>query len=188
MAEIDYRLAQSASWSSAFPGPESRRSPSAARRPVAAGVASSLPVFADELDGGVIEDVDGKSNGRILAPGIAVTSVGASAPQKAAARVQDAVAKFTDTRFMVTRTRMTWRWARKTAQPTPRVLLQAHRAVHVGLGGSGERREDRARAHQAAGGRPCPTTCTMGARTAMHGHDRQGDAVQAGLRPFANAG
>ncbi|MBZ4296254.1 aminotransferase class III-fold pyridoxal phosphate-dependent enzyme, partial [Mycobacterium tuberculosis] len=52
------------------------------------------------LDGGVIKDVDGNQMVD-LGSGIAVTSVGASNP-KVVARVQDAVAKFTHTCFMVT--------------------------------------------------------------------------------------
>jgi len=65
-----------------------------------AGVGTTLPVFAVRASGGIVEDVDG--NRFIdLAAGIAVTTVGSSAP-----RVVDAVAeqvgRFTHTCFQVT--------------------------------------------------------------------------------------
>ena len=100
MAEIEYRLTQKRELVTSIPGPKSQALAERRAQTVAAGVASSLPVFADELDGGVIKDVDGNQMVD-LGSGIAVTSVGASAP-KVVARVQDAVAKFTHTCFMVT--------------------------------------------------------------------------------------
>ena len=100
MAEIEYRLPQKRELVTSIPGPKSQALAERRAQTVAAGVASSLPVFADELDGGVIKDVDGNQMVD-LGSGIAVTSVGASAP-KVVARVQDAVAKFTHTCFMVT--------------------------------------------------------------------------------------
>ena len=67
---------------------------------VAAGVGSSVPVFAADADGGVIVDVDGNSL-IDLGSGIAVTSVGASNSAVAAA-VAEQAAHFTHTCFMVT--------------------------------------------------------------------------------------
>lgn len=99
MAEIEYRLPQKRELVTSIPGPKSQALAERRAQTVAAGVASSLPVFADELDGGVIKDVDGNQMVD-LGSGIAVTSVGASNP-KVVARVQDAVAKFTHTCFMV---------------------------------------------------------------------------------------
>ncbi|WP_055085926.1 4-aminobutyrate--2-oxoglutarate transaminase [Kocuria salsicia] len=100
MAEIEYRLPQKRELVTSIPGPKSQALAERRAQTVAAGVASSLPVFADELDGGVIKDVDGNQMVD-LGSGIAVTSVGASNP-KVVARVQDAVARFTHTCFMVT--------------------------------------------------------------------------------------
>lgn len=100
MAEIEYRLPQKRELVTSIPGPKSQALAERRAQTVAAGVASSLPVFADELDGGVIKDVDGNQMVD-LGSGIAVTSVGASNP-KVVARVQGAVAKFTHTCFMVT--------------------------------------------------------------------------------------
>ena len=100
MADIEYRLRQKRELKTSIPGPKSQALTERRKKAVSAGVASSLPVFADELDGGVIRDVDGNQLVD-LGSGIAVTSVGASAP-KVVSRVQDAVAKFTHTCFMVT--------------------------------------------------------------------------------------
>ncbi|HJP80716.1 MAG TPA: 4-aminobutyrate--2-oxoglutarate transaminase [Pseudonocardiaceae bacterium] len=83
-----------------IPGPRSRELMARKQNAVAAGVGTTMPVFAVRAGGGVVEDVDG--NVLIdLGSGIAVTTVGASAP-----RVVDAVAEqaaaFTHTCFMVT--------------------------------------------------------------------------------------
>jgi 4-aminobutyrate aminotransferase/(S)-3-amino-2-methylpropionate transaminase len=65
-----------------------------------AGLGTTLPVFVERAGGAVIVDVDG--NHLIdLASGIAVTSVGASAPE-VVSRVQEQVAAFTHTCFLVT--------------------------------------------------------------------------------------
>ncbi len=67
---------------------------------VAAGVGTTMPVFAARAAGGIVEDVDG--NHLIdLGSGIAVTTVGNSAPRVVEA-VRAQVAEFTHTCFMVT--------------------------------------------------------------------------------------
>lgn len=100
MADIEYRLAQKRDLKTALPGPKSQELAARREKAVAAGVASSVPVYADELDGGIIKDADG--NQLIdLGSGIAVTSVGATAP-KVVEKVREAVGKFTHTCFMVT--------------------------------------------------------------------------------------
>jgi 4-aminobutyrate aminotransferase / (S)-3-amino-2-methylpropionate transaminase / 5-aminovalerate transaminase len=64
------------------------------------GVGTTLPVFAARASGGIVEDVDG--NRFIdLAAGIAVTTVGSSAPRVVAA-VTEQVERFTHTCFQVT--------------------------------------------------------------------------------------
>jgi 4-aminobutyrate aminotransferase / (S)-3-amino-2-methylpropionate transaminase / 5-aminovalerate transaminase len=73
-----------------------------ARRSAAlpAGVGTTLPVFAVRASGGIVEDVDG--NRFIdLAAGIAVTTVGSSAPRVVDA-VTEQVQRFTHTCFQVT--------------------------------------------------------------------------------------
>ena len=67
---------------------------------VACGVGTTMPVFAAQAGGGIVVDVDG--NHLIdLGSGIAVTTVGASAPRVVAA-VREQTAAFTHTCFMVT--------------------------------------------------------------------------------------
>ncbi len=66
---------------------------------VARGVSSVIPSYVDHASGGTVVDVDGRE-WIDFAAGIAVTSVGNSAPRVVAA-VQEQVAKFTHTCFMV---------------------------------------------------------------------------------------
>ncbi len=84
----------------AIPGPRSQELTRRRADAVAAGVSSVMPVFVDRAEGGILLDVDGNSL-IDLGSGIAVTTVGASAPQVVSA-VQDAVARFTHTCFTVT--------------------------------------------------------------------------------------
>ena len=83
-----------------LPGPRSRELMARKNAAVAAGVGTTMPVFAVEAAGGVVVDVDGNSL-IDLGSGIAVTTVGNSAPRVVAA-VQQQVAAFTHTCFMVT--------------------------------------------------------------------------------------
>ncbi|UQE76372.1 4-aminobutyrate--2-oxoglutarate transaminase [Gordonia sp. PP30] len=83
-----------------LPGPRSAALAARRTAAVAAGVGSSVPVYAADADGGVIVDIDGNSL-IDFGSGIAVTSVGASDPAVAAA-VADQAAHFTHTCFMVT--------------------------------------------------------------------------------------
>jgi 4-aminobutyrate aminotransferase / (S)-3-amino-2-methylpropionate transaminase / 5-aminovalerate transaminase len=83
-----------------LPGPRSRELAARKAAAVAVGVGTTMPVYAVRAHGGVVEDVDG--NVLIdLGSGIAVTTVGSSAPRVVAA-VQEQVAAFTHTCFMVT--------------------------------------------------------------------------------------
>ncbi|HYJ27829.1 MAG TPA: 4-aminobutyrate--2-oxoglutarate transaminase [Nocardioides sp.] len=82
-----------------IPGPRSRELHERRGAAVASGVGSVLPVYVAAAGGGVIVDVDGNSL-IDLASGIAVTSVGNSAPE-VVRRVTDQVAAFTHTCFMV---------------------------------------------------------------------------------------
>ena len=83
-----------------LPGPLSRALQKRRDQVLPAGLGTTLPVFVERAGGAVIVDVDG--NHLIdLASGIAVTSVGASAPE-VVSRVQEQVAAFTHTCFLVT--------------------------------------------------------------------------------------
>ncbi len=83
----------------AIPGPESRRRMERKTQAVAAGVGTTIPVFAAAAGGGVLVDVDGNSL-IDFGSGIAVTGVGNAAPRVVAA-VQAQVAQFTHTCFTV---------------------------------------------------------------------------------------
>lgn len=83
-----------------IPGPKSVELMARKTSAVASGVGTTMPVFTAHAGGGLLEDVDG--NILIdLGSGIAVTTVGAAEPRVVAA-VQEQVAAFTHTCFMVT--------------------------------------------------------------------------------------
>src|SRR3954469_14484232 len=97
-----------------IPGPRSAALMQRRRAALPAGVGTTLPVFAARAGGGIVEDVDGN---RFVdfASGIAVTTVGASAPRVGppgapaapaargvAAAVTEQVGQFTHTCFQVT--------------------------------------------------------------------------------------
>jgi 4-aminobutyrate aminotransferase / (S)-3-amino-2-methylpropionate transaminase / 5-aminovalerate transaminase len=82
------------------PGPCSQELMARRAATVSAGVGTTLPVFVDRAGGGVVVDVDGNSL-IDLGAGIAVVNVGNAAPRVVAA-VQEQVAAFTHTCFMVT--------------------------------------------------------------------------------------
>ncbi|MFG1783151.1 4-aminobutyrate--2-oxoglutarate transaminase [Rhodococcus oryzae] len=100
MSTLSHRLPQKRALVTELPGPKSTELGRRRRAAVAAGVGSSVPVYAADADGGVIVDVDGNSL-IDLGAGIAVTSVGASDPRVAQA-VSEQAAHFTHTCFMVT--------------------------------------------------------------------------------------
>lgn len=95
-----FRLEQKRNITGAFPGPKSVELNVRRAAVVAKGVASSVPVYVSDADGGIILDVDGNSF-IDLGSGIAVTSVGASDPAVVGA-VKNQVEHFTHTCFMVT--------------------------------------------------------------------------------------
>src|SRR3954452_19693497 len=84
----------------AIPGPESLARLERKKTHVADGVGTTLPVFVVAAGGGVLVDVDGNSL-IDLGSGIAVVSVGNAAPE-VVSRVQEQVAAFTHTCFMIT--------------------------------------------------------------------------------------
>ena len=83
-----------------IPGPRSVELLGRVRRSVARGIGITLPVFVTDAGGGILVDADG--NQLIdLGSGIAVVNVGNAAPAVVQA-VQEQVARFTHTCFMVT--------------------------------------------------------------------------------------
>ena len=117
MSEITYRLPQEIRLTGQFPGPRSQELAERRAKVVPGGVASSVPVYAADADGGVIVDVDGNSMVD-LGAGIAVTSVGASAP-KVVEAVRESATHFTHTCFMVTPYEGYVRVAEKLNEMTP---------------------------------------------------------------------
>ncbi|MGZ4458870.1 MAG: 4-aminobutyrate--2-oxoglutarate transaminase [Nocardioidaceae bacterium] len=83
-----------------IPGPRSRELHARKQAAVAQGVGTMLPVYTAAAGGGVLVDVDGNSF-IDFGSGIAVTTVGNSAPRVVAA-VQEQVARFTHTCVMIT--------------------------------------------------------------------------------------
>jgi len=112
-----FRLEQKRNITGSFPGPKSAALNERRAAVVAKGVASSVPVYVQDADGGIIVDVDGNSF-IDLGSGIAVTSVGASDPAVVAA-AQEQVAHFTHTCFMVTPYEGYVAVAEKLAELTP---------------------------------------------------------------------
>ncbi len=83
-----------------IPGPRSQEKLARKKQYVADGVGNTLPVFVEAAGGGVILDTDGNSL-IDLGSGIAVTTVG-NAASSVVSRVQEQVAAFTHTCFMIT--------------------------------------------------------------------------------------
>jgi 4-aminobutyrate aminotransferase / (S)-3-amino-2-methylpropionate transaminase / 5-aminovalerate transaminase len=96
MAELEQRR----NLKTAIPGPRSVELMARKTGAVARGIGITMPVFAVEAGGGVVVDVDGNSL-IDFGSGIAVTTIGNSAPRVVAA-VQDQVELFTHTCFMIT--------------------------------------------------------------------------------------
>ncbi|WP_072801712.1 4-aminobutyrate--2-oxoglutarate transaminase [Rhodococcoides yunnanense] len=117
MNTIEYRLPQERRRVTEFPGPRSAALAERRKAVVGAGVASTLPVYVADADGGVIVDVDGNSL-IDLGAGIAVTSVGASNPTVVDA-VREQVGHFTHTCFMIAPYEGYIEVAEKLAELTP---------------------------------------------------------------------
>jgi 4-aminobutyrate aminotransferase/(S)-3-amino-2-methylpropionate transaminase len=93
-------LAQERRLVTAIPGPRSQELHARKTAAVSGAIGTTLPVYTVAAGGGVIVDADGNSL-IDLGSGIAVTTVGNSAPRVAAA-VAEQVRSFTHTCFMVT--------------------------------------------------------------------------------------
>jgi len=83
----------------AIPGPRSQELAARRGASVARGIGSTMPVFVERAGGGVVVDIDGNSL-IDFGSGIAVVTVG-NAAEAVVARVQEQVARFTHTCFMV---------------------------------------------------------------------------------------
>ncbi|MDQ2585573.1 4-aminobutyrate--2-oxoglutarate transaminase [Saccharothrix yanglingensis] len=131
-----------------IPGPRSRELGERRKGAVAAGVGSTLPVFVDHAEPGLLVDVDG--NRLIdLASGIAVTGVGNPAPRVAAA-VHEQVDRFTHTCFTVTPYEGYVEVCERLAELTP----GAHEKRSVLLNSGAEAVENAVKIARHATGRP----------------------------------
>ena len=101
----------------AVPGPKSAELAARKSAAVSAGVGTGLPAYIVRGEGGILVDVDGN---QLIAfgPGIAVTTVG-NGNAKVVAAVQEQIAKFTHTCFMVTPYEQYVEVAEKLAELTP---------------------------------------------------------------------
>src|SRR5689334_20818982 len=93
-------LAQRRNLVTSVPGPRPQEKLARKKQYVADGVGTTLPVFVEAAGGGILLDADGNSL-IDLGSGIAVTTVG-NAADGVVSRVQEQVAAFTHTCFMVT--------------------------------------------------------------------------------------
>lgn len=95
MDTLKFRIPQSARILGEVPGPKSQAMAARQNEVVAGVMHSYVGVYPRDMDGGIIEDIDGNRFIDFVS-GIAVTGVGASAPEVVAA-VQEQAAHFTHT-------------------------------------------------------------------------------------------
>ncbi|MGW0175827.1 4-aminobutyrate--2-oxoglutarate transaminase [Rhodococcus sp. NPDC003322] len=173
-AEFRYRLPQQRLVSTELPGPRSRALTARREAVVAAGVASSLPIYAADADGGVLVDVDGNSL-IDLGSGIAVTGVGAADPGVARA-VSEQVGHFTHTCFMVTPYEGYVRVAEELADLTP----GGHEKRSVLFNSGAEAVENAVKVARSATGR----TAVVAFDHAYHGRTNLTMALTAKAMPY----
>ena len=135
----------------AVPGPRSAELMRRRDAVVARGIGTTLPVFVERAGGGVLVDVDGNSL-IDFGSGIAVASVG-NAAEAVVPRVQEQVARFTHTCFMVTPYAEYVEVCEALRPADSRRPREAVGPVQLRSRGRRERGEDRPGAHQAAGRR-----------------------------------
>ena len=152
---------------------------------VAAGVGTTMPVFAARAGDGLLEDVDG--NLLIdLGSGIAVTSVGASHPRVVRGRAGAGGALHPHLLHgdAVRGLRRRRRAAQRADPGRPREALGA---VQLRRRGRRERRQDRAAGDRPLGGRRLRPRLPR-PHQPDDGDDGEGDALQARLRPVRAGG
>ena len=146
-----------------IPGPLSQERLDRKKTYVADGVGTALPVFVTAAGGGVLVDVDGNSL-IDLGSGIAVTTVGNAAPE-VVSRVQEQVAAFTHTCFMVTPYDGYVDVCADAGRPDAGRPREEVGAVQLRRRGGRERRQDRPRRRPAGTRWRSSTTPTTAAPT-----------------------
>ncbi|HEY5172667.1 MAG TPA: 4-aminobutyrate--2-oxoglutarate transaminase [Acidimicrobiia bacterium] len=157
-----------------IPGPRSRALWERRTRAVPAGVGTTLPVFVQRAQGGIVEDVDG--NRLIdLGAGIAVVNVGHAHPA-----VVDAISKqaasFIHTCFQVTPYEGYVAVCEQLAQRTP----GTHEKRSVLLNSGAEAIENAVKIARAATGRPAVIAFDQG----FHGRTLLGLSLTAKVMPY----
>ena len=168
-----------------IPGPRSRELHERRAAAVASGVGSVLPVYVAAAGGGVIVDVDGNSL-IDLASGIAVVSVGNSAPQvvqRGAGPGGGVHAHLLHGRAL----RGLRGGLREARRAHPRRPREEGRAVQLRRRGGRERRQDRPRPHRPRRGGGLRPRLPR-AHQPDDGDDVQEHALQARLRPVRGRG
>ena len=167
------------------PGPRSRELAARRSAAVSAGVGSVMPVYAAAAGGGVVVDVDGNSF-IDLGSGIAVTTVGNSAPAvvERRARPGGGVHPHLLHGHALRRLRGRGRGAQRDHPRPPREALGA---VQLGRGGGGERGEGRPAGHRPLGRRGVRARLPR-PHVADDGDDGQEHAVQARVRAVRAGG
>ena len=94
-------IAQERNLVTAIPGPKSVAMQARRLSAVSGGVGAALPIYIERAAGGIVVDIDGNSL-IDMGSGIAVTGVG-NAAEDVVTRVQEQVARFTQTCFRLCR-------------------------------------------------------------------------------------
>ena len=183
--DITYRLEQKRRVQADFPGPKSVALTERRKAVVAAGVASSVPVYVADADGGIIHDVDGNSF-IDLGSGIAVTSRGRLGPRRRRRR-QGSRGALHPHLLHGHALRGLRRRRRAAEPPHPGRPREAHRAVQLRRRGRGERRQGGPPGHRPRRRRRLRPRLPR-PHQPHHGADRQGHAVQDQLRPVRARG
>ena len=157
-----------------IPGPRSRELWERRTHAVPPGVGTTLPVFVERAQGGIIEDVDG--NRLIdLGAGIAVVNVGHAHPAVIAA-IADQAAKFIHTCFQVTPYEGYVAVCEQLARLTPGV----HEKRSLLLNSGAEAVENAVKIARAATGRPAVITFDQ----AFHGRTLLTLSLTAKVNPY----
>src|SRR4051794_15087935 len=160
-----------------IPGPRSRALWQRRERAVPAGVGTTLPIFVERAQGGIVEDVDG--NRLIdLGAGIAVVNVGHAHPAVTAAIAEQAAA-FIHTCFQVTPYEGYVAVCEQLARHTPGTHEKRSMLVNSGA----EAVENAVKIARAATGRPAVITFDQ----AFHGRTLLTLSLTAKVHPYKKA-
>ena len=168
-----------------LPGPRSKELFARKQSAVSNGVGTTFPVFIERAGGGVLVDVDGNSL-IDLGSGIAVVSVGNSAPRVVAGRHRPG-RRLHPHLLHDHAVRGVRRGLRAAGRRHPGHPREEVRAVQLRLRGRRERGQDRPAGHRPHRDRRVRPRLPRPDQP-DHGADRQEHALQGGLRPVRPRG